>query len=228
MSGLNVMQRLSAKRVPVDEIGAAEARLSELKARAEAAAERRADAAKRIAEAKAALDAAAEAGEEMAPIAQRALAAEADLKAAELEAGPLAAAVRRAEEVLAGLREERRVGILDAQIEKVHAEAEKVKAEAGAAVKVLAALVERAYGISRLSDALHKERDGKQAGPHAYYEDGMWMTFLEDESRFRPLALAPEDAGKTPAHWSLRIALQLVDPQTMLRVVRHELLTEKH
>ena len=62
MSGLNVMQRLSAKRVPVDEIGAAEARLSELKARAEAAVERRADAAKRIAEAKAALDAAAEAG----------------------------------------------------------------------------------------------------------------------------------------------------------------------
>ena len=58
---LDVMKRLTPKRVPVDAIGAAETRVSELKARAEAAVARRADAAKRIAEAKVALDAAAEA-----------------------------------------------------------------------------------------------------------------------------------------------------------------------
>lgn len=224
---LDVMKRLSPKRVPVDAIGAAETRVSELKARAEAAAERRADAAKRIAEAKAALDAAAEAGEDMAPVAQRVLSAEAELKAAELEAGPLSAAVARAEEVLADLKEERRLALLDAQLQKAHAEAQKVKPEAAEVFKVLAALVERAYGIDRLIDALQRERDGKQVASRAYYEDGMWMTFLEDASRERPFALAPEDAGKTPPRWSLRVALQLLDPQFAMRAVRHELLTEK-
>ena len=221
MSGLNVMQRLSAKRVPVDEIGAAEARLSELKARAEAAVERRADAAKRIAEAKAALDAAAEAGEEMAPIAQRALSAEADLKAAELEAGPLAAAVRRAEEVLSNLKEERRLALLDAELERVNAEFEREKAEAADAVRALAGKVERAYGLDRLRGSLLEERNGtRDRSSKMLYEDGAWRIFLEDASKERSFEPAPQDAGKTVGGWTLRLDVFLRDPQAVMRSLK--------
>ena len=225
---IDALRKYNPKRIPVDEIGAAETRLSELKARAEAAEARRKATAERLAEGRKSLEEAAENGAELAPIARSVLEAETELKAIALEADPLAAAVRRAEEVLSDLKEERRLALLDAALERVHAEGEKVKAEAAEAVKVLAALLERAYGVDRLNDALSAERNGRtELSSKSMYENGTWMTFLEDASGDRRLALAAADAGKTPPRWSLKLNLRLVDPQFAMRAVRAELLTEK-
>jgi hypothetical protein len=225
---IDALRKYNPKRIHVDEIGAAETRLSELKARAEAAEARRKATAERLAEGRKSLEEAAENGAELAPIARSVLEAETELKAIALEADPLAGAVRRAEEVLADLKEERRLALLDAALERVHAEGEKVKAEAAEAVKVLAALLDRAYGVDRLNDALFAERNGRtEPSSKSMYENGTWMTFLEDASGDRRLALAAADAGKTPPRWSLKLNLRLVDPQFAMRAVRAELLTEK-
>lgn len=225
---IDALRKYNPKRIPVDEIGAAETRLSELKARAEAAEARRKATAERLAEGRKSLEEAAENGAELAPIARSVLEAETELKAIALEADPLAGAVRRAEEVLADLKEERRLALLDAALERVHAEGEKVKAEAAEAVKVLAALLDRAYGVDRLNDALFAERNGRtELSSKSMYENGTWMTFLEDASGDRRPALAAADAGKTPPRWSMKLNLRLVDPQFAMRAVRAELLTEK-
>lgn len=225
---LDVMKRLTPKRVPVDAIGAAEARLSELKARAEAAESRRKATADRLAEGRISLEEAAESGAELAPIARAVLEAETELKAIALEADPLASAVRRAEEVLADLKEERRLALLDAELEKVHAEAEKVKADAADAARALADRVERAYGLDRLRDALLTERNGRHdTGSKTLYEDGMMATFLESASGDRLPGLAPEDAGNTPSWWTLKFNLRLIGPQFAMRAVRAELGPEK-
>ncbi len=221
MSGLTVMQRLSPKRIPVDKIGEAETRLSELMARAASAAERRADAANRFSEAKAALDAAAESGADLAPIARKVLEAEAEMKAIDLEAGPLAAAVDRAAKSLADLREERRLALMDDQLEWVGPEFEKSKAQAADAVRVLAEKIERAYGLDRLRSALLQERNGKQDfGSKALYEDGHWRLFLEEASKERPFEPAPEDVGKTAGSWTLRLEVFLRDPQAVMRAIK--------
>lgn len=225
---IDALRKYNPKRIPVDQIGAAETRLSEMRARAEAAEARRKATAERLAERRKSLEEAAESGAELAPIARAVLEAETELKAIALEADPLAAAVRRAEEVLADLKEERRLALLDAALERVHAEGEKVKAEAAEAVKVLAALLDRAYGVDRLNDALFAERNGRtELSSKSMYENGTWMTFLEDASGDRRLALAAADAGKTPPRWSMKLNLRLVDPQFAMRAVRAELLTEK-
>lgn len=226
---IDALKKFNPKRIPVDAIGAAEAHLSERKARAEAAVARRSDAAKRIAEAKADLDAAAESGAELAPIAQRVLSAEAELKAAELEAGPLSAAVVRAEEALADLKEERRLALLDAQLEKVNAADDTEKAGAIKAASELAYHIGRAYGLDRLRDALLSARNGKEhdRGTKSLYENGHWMQLIEDATGASPFTPAPEDAEKAPARWSLKLNVRVVDPQAALRAVRAELLTEK-
>lgn len=225
---LDVMKRFNPKRVPVDAIGAAETRLSELKARAEAAESRRKATAERLAEGRKSLEEAAENGTELAPIARSVLEAETELKAIALEADPLAGAVRRAEEVLADLKEERRLALLDAQLERVNAEFEREKAEAADAVRALAGKVERAYGLDRLRGSLLEERNGtRDRSSRMLGEDGAWRIFLEDASKERSFEPAPEDAGKTPARWTLKVALTLVDPQVAMRAVRAQLLTEK-
>lgn len=225
---LDVMKRLSPKRVPADKIGEAETRVAELKARAAAAASRQRATAERLAERQKALEEAAESGAELAPIARAVLEAETELKAIDLEAGPLAGAVRRAEEVLADLREEHRLSLLDAQLEKVHAETEKEKLEAADAVSVAAAKVERLYGLDRLRDALLTERNGRHdTGSKTLYEDGLMATFLESASGDRLPALAPEDAGSTPSWWTLKFNLRLIGPQFAMRAVRAELAAEK-
>lgn len=221
MSGLSVMQRLSPKRVPVDEIGAAETRVSELKARAEAAEARRKATAERLAEGRKSLEEAAENGAELAPIARSVLEAETELKAIALEADPLAAAVRRAEEVLADLKEERRLALLDAQLERVNAEFEREKAEAADAVRALAGKVERAYGLDRLRGSLLEERNGtRDRSSKMLYEDGAWRIFLEDASKERSFEPAPEDAGKTVGGWTLRLDVFLRDPQAVMRSLK--------
>ena len=220
---LDVMKRLSPKRVPVDAIGAAEARLSELKARAESAESRRKATAERLAEGRKSLEQAAESGAELAPIARAVLEAETELKAIALEADPLAGAVRRAEEVLADLREERRLSLLDADLDKLRADYSKLEAEAADAVKVLSSLIERAYGVDRLRDELLRERNGKyDPSSKSLYEDGHWMLLLEGASKDRTFDPAPEDAEKTPQRWTLRLALSLVSPHAVMRKIRAE------
>lgn len=226
---LDVMKRLSPKRVPVDAIGAAEARLSELKARAEAAESRRKATAERLAEGRKSLEEAAESGAELAPIARAVLEAETELKAIALEADPLAGAVRRAEEVLADLKEERRLALLDAQLEKVNAADEAEYAGVVKAASELAHHLGRAYGLDRLRDALLSARNGKQhdRGTKSMYENGKWMQLIEDATGAAPFVPAPEDAEKAPPRWSLKLNLRLVDPQFAMRAVRAELDPEK-
>lgn len=209
-------------------LAAAEAKVADLRTRATAAAERQAAVVAQLDEARRALDAAAESGEELAPRADAIVALEAKAKAAGLEAGPLAGALRRAEEALADLTEERRIAALDAELAEIDAENGKVRAEAAEAVRVLSAIVEKAYGIDRAHTALLRERNGKDAfSSRSLSEDGEWMLFLEGASGDRPFALAPEDAGKTPPRWSLRINLQLIDPQFAMRAFRAARRAEK-
>jgi len=226
---IDALRKYNPKRIPVDEIGAAETRLSELKARAEAAEARRKATAERLAEGRKSLEEAAENGAELAPIARSVLEAETELKAIALEADPLAAAVRRAEEVLSNLKEERRLALLDAQLEKVNAADDAEKAAAVKAASELAYHLERAYGLDRLRDALLSARNGKQhdRGTKSMYENGEWMQLIEDATGASPFAPAPEDAEKAPPRWSLKLNLRLVDPQFAMRAVRAELLTEK-
>lgn len=226
---IDALRKYNPKRIPVDEIGAAETRLSELKARAEAAEARRKATAERHAEGRKSLEEAAENGAELAPIARSVLEAETELKAIALEADPLAAAVRRAEEVLADLKEERRLALLDAQLERVNAADDAEKAAAVKAASELAYHLGREYGLDRLRDALLSARNGKQhdRGTKSMYENGEWMQLIEDATGASPFAPAPEDAEKAPPRWSLRLNVRLVDPQFAMRAVRHELLTEK-
>lgn len=225
---LGVMNRLSPKRIPVDKIGDAETRLSEMKARAAAAEARREATAQRLAEGRKSLEEAAESGAELAPIARAVLEAETELKALALEADPLAGAVRRAEEALADLREERRLALLDAQLEKVNAADEVEKACVVKAASDLAYHLGRAYGLDRLRDALLRERNGKSdSGTKSLYENGEWMQLVEDATSACPFVPAPEDAEKAPSRWSLKLNVRVIDPQAAARAIRHELLTEK-
>lgn len=218
---IDALRKYNPKRIPVDEIGAAETRLSELKARAEAAEARRKATAERLAEGRKSLEEAAENGAELAPIARSVLEAETELKAIALEADPLAAAVRRAEEVLSNLKEERRLALLDAELERVNAEFEREKAEAADAVRALAGKVERAYGLDRLRGSLLEERNGtRDRSSKMLYEDGAWRIFLEDASKERSFEPAPEDAGKTVGGWTLRLDVFLRDPQAVMRSLK--------
>lgn len=206
---INALTKVFPKRIPADRVTSAEANLAGLRARASAAAERRADAAKRLAEAKAALDAAAEAGEEMAPIAQRALAAEAELKAVDLEAGPLSAAVARAEAALADLREENRIAVLDAEADSMSEELAAVEAKAIETMKALAALVDRAFALRSAMEAVCYERDpGHQASHDVRFADVTWRQKLHDASRDRPLLIRPEDLS-TSDYKGQKLALEM-------------------
>ena len=220
---IDVLKKFNPKRVPSDTIAAAEARLDEQKARRDATQARRDDTARRLAETRERLEAAAESGEPLAPIAKAALDLEAEVKALDLEAGPLAGVVARAEAALADLKEERRLALIDAELEDVHAEFEKAKAEAAEEVRILAEKIERAYGFDRLRSVLLRERNGKHdVGSKMLTEDGTWRIFLEEESKARPFSfeLAPEDVGKTVGSWSLRLELYLRVPEAVMRSLR--------
>lgn len=194
---INALTKVFPKKVPTDRLTTAEANLAGLKARASVAAGRRAEAAKRLAEAKAALDAAAEAGEEMAPIAQRALSAEAELRAVDLEAGPLSAAVSRAESALADLREEHRIAVLDAEADSMSEELAVVEAKAVETMKVLTAFVDRAFALRSAMELVFYERDKgqHQASHDVRFADVTWRQKLRDASQDRPFLIRPQDSG---------------------------------
>lgn len=228
MSGIDVMRRFAPKRVPIDEISAAQSRVDELRARVEVVKDRLREARKRLDERRGSLDAAAESGADLGPIAREILELEAELKAIDIEAAPITVAVERAEKILADLKEERRLATLDEKLEEVSAELEKAKLEQAEKARGLAAVTERLYGLDRLRDALLTERNGRHdTGTKALYEDGMMATFLESASGDRFPALAPEDAGSTPSWWTLKFSLRLVGPQFAMRAVKAALDQEK-
>lgn len=202
------------------ELAAAEAKVSDLRARAAAAAERQAAVVAQLDEARRALDAAAEAGEELAPRADAIVALEAKVKAAGLEAGPLAAVLGRAESALAELKEEQRRALLDAELEELHAELETERAAAQEAMKVLCRHVETAFGLDRLIEAAYTARNGRaKFETRGLYENGHWALLLEEAAQSRPLLVGPEDEQRRGS-LSLKVGLYIVDPQVAARALK--------
>ena len=222
---IKALTNMFPKRIPADRLSAAEESLSGLRARAATAASRRADAERRLAEARASLDAAAESGEDMTPIAQRAIAAEADLKAVDLEAGPLAAAVGRAERALADLQEENRLAVLDAEADSIREELADVEKKALEAMRTLTDLVDRAVGLGRAIDLVYYERDGRQhhSDSSLTFFDVTWRNKLREASEGRPRFILPE-ARDEKVWQSRKIELEMVitDPGLAGRFVREK------